>query len=351
AGAGDVRAATGGCVKALDLDDAQPFGVKLAGDAPHAHAARVFGDYQTRRDRTILGDDPVHKVLDLVEHARRDVGTVKVDGDGVLAEMEGDGVGVGHLHEGLRENVLPGVLLHEVEAAPGIYPALDLVLTGRIACQHVQHLAVLPRLHVHHLNAADDSGVVGLSAACGVEIGAGERNGGPVAGARALDDSRAELSRAGVVVVESLGHGASPGCCVLLSALLSRCSLRCQLHWRSAVKCSAGMEESPKRDRRGMKSLKGIAKLSRKVPAGLRGGECRLLAQEFIPGLRLRKRSREVYSRLWFVFSLSVDYAPATRPRGRMGILPHSGASPPRRRAGTLRRAPPSTLQGGRHTG
>jgi hypothetical protein len=113
------------------------------------------------------------------------------------------------LDEGLREDVLPRVLLQMIETARPINPSLDLrAHLRRRAFDDVPHDARL-----FFVNAFDDARraeracVARLAAASRVKRGAVERDGEASRPfVRDVEDARVELREMRVVIIEAFGH-------------------------------------------------------------------------------------------------------------------------------------------------
>ena len=118
---------------------------------------------------------------------------VEVDRGVEAAQVEGDGLGLGHLDERLREQVLAVVLLHVVAAAVRVDAAVDTLL-GEGTVEHVQD--VVPGLdHRDDQRVAERAGVPGLAAALGVEGGAVEDHRRAAIVLASLPHARVELEQ------------------------------------------------------------------------------------------------------------------------------------------------------------
>ena len=109
------------------------------------------------------------------------------------------------LLEHRREHVLPGVLLHVIEAAEPVDGALALHRPGIERPGEVVRDAVLFIGDIQHGHTGDGPGIEGLPPGGGIEGGAVEVDGAPVGGA--FHDARGELAQVGIGVIEAVGHG------------------------------------------------------------------------------------------------------------------------------------------------
>ena len=100
--------------------------------------------------------------------------------------------------------MLAVVLLHVVEAARAVHPAMDAVVGDR-RVEDVQDLALLLD-HRHDARAVEGARVPRLAAALGVERGAVEHHRRAVAVSSPGDDGGVELEPVRVVPVQALGH-------------------------------------------------------------------------------------------------------------------------------------------------
>src|SRR3990172_7210645 len=94
--------------------------------------------------------------------------------------MKSDGERFGGADEGLRENMLAGVLLHVIEAARPVDLALNFGgLDG--PRYHVQNrLVALADNHIFHWHTVDRAAIVRLAAGGGIEICLIENEGGVI---------------------------------------------------------------------------------------------------------------------------------------------------------------------------
>ncbi len=109
--------------------------------------------------------------------------------------------------EGLREEVLAGVLLQVIEASRPIDdPAHARANVGYCAREDVKHAFAFEVKALNDGRAVERAGVKGLTAARRVESGAVEDDGGaPVAGLGDADNLRVKFRQVRVVVVEAFG--------------------------------------------------------------------------------------------------------------------------------------------------
>ena len=115
AGAPRVRAAAGRPVVPLDLD--QPQEVLLRARVPAERVAiDLFAVDEVHADRPVGEDAVVGFDQDRLERAGSGFWPSQVDRRFLPAEVEADRGQLGAAHEGLRQDVLPGVLLEVVEA-------------------------------------------------------------------------------------------------------------------------------------------------------------------------------------------------------------------------------------------
>ena len=132
---------------------------------------------------------------------------VEVDSRVLAAEVEGDGRGLRHVHEGFRQQVLPVVLLHVVAAPVGVDPALH-AFRGERTVEDVEHVG--PVLdHRQHARVAERAGVPGLPAALGVEGRAVEHDGRPAVVLAPRQHDGVELQQVRILPVQPLGHAVS----------------------------------------------------------------------------------------------------------------------------------------------
>jgi hypothetical protein len=201
-----VRAAAGAEVEALDLDDAQLARARRV--LAEREARGLLGRQSVDADGAVLPDDFVGALDGALDALVRRVGQFDIYFRGVGRHAEAAGLRAEQLDESLRENVLPGVLLHVVEAARPIDAAAHLGPFGRgVALYDVEHALRLSVDALDDAGAAERAGVRRLPAAGRVEGRAVERDGrAAVVRARQGQDARVELGQVRVVVVEPFGH-------------------------------------------------------------------------------------------------------------------------------------------------
>ena len=125
--------------------------------------------------------------------------TGEVDRDQVAAHVEADVLpAVEPVHDA-GDDVLAGVLLHQVEASvPVDLPVHSSVQRSR---HRVDDRAV-PLLHVEDLRPAERAEITGLSAALGVEGRPVEHDRPVFPGRLAVEDGRGKFTQIGLVVIE-----------------------------------------------------------------------------------------------------------------------------------------------------
>ncbi len=123
AGALHVRSAAGLEIGAFDLDGAQDSAAVHFLAYPNLR--KLFRSAVSHGYGTIFEDHPVHGALCTLADCVGRLGTVEIDRGDFAAEMKRDGGQSEALLKNRGEEVLPGVLLHVVEAAVPIDAALD----------------------------------------------------------------------------------------------------------------------------------------------------------------------------------------------------------------------------------
>ena len=169
-----VRPAAGRQVKALDVHQPQ-LTVAPRWQLAQRQAGRRLARHLAGPHGPVLPHDLVGQLLGRAYLFNGQFDTIQVDGHALPAQVEANRLRLGHTNEGLRQDVLAGVLLHVVEAArPVDFARRHARRDGHV--EHVQHrfvaLAHDNVYHPRHLLALfQDAGVVGLPPRRGVEIG------------------------------------------------------------------------------------------------------------------------------------------------------------------------------------
>ncbi len=118
--------------------------------------------------------------------------------------MEAHRFRVGNLDERLRQNMLAGVVLHMVEAARPV----DLTAHGvgfQRFFEYVEHRMIgVTDDHIHDRDIIERSGIVGLAAAGGVEVGLIQNDRWQRLVLRALNDPRFKGCGVRIRIVQAL---------------------------------------------------------------------------------------------------------------------------------------------------
>ena len=167
AGGGHVGAAAGAGVRPGEGDDAH---LSLDGlFAPVLQMGQLLRGGVGDLDRVVLPDVPVGRRLQRPDLVLGEL-HVEVNGDHVGPHVEAHVVAAVHGVGQAGDDVFPGVVLHQVEAAGPV----DLPLHGAPLLQRggagVDHMA-LPLVDLQHLDPAQGAQVIGLAAPLGVEGG------------------------------------------------------------------------------------------------------------------------------------------------------------------------------------
>ena len=198
AGRADVGAAARAPVQTLDAHDAQrPRPVR-----PLPKGGGCGGLLEAQRHRPVLRHHRIGAGLGGHDLLGREGGDVEVQRGGVLSEMHAHGAGAVEVLQHRREKVLPGVLLHVIEAPRPVHFAAHPAIAQRGGQEVRDPLALVH--HVQDLGAAQPPRVVRLAAGRGIERGAIEVY--TAAGVGMVEHRRIEGREVGVVVVESLSH-------------------------------------------------------------------------------------------------------------------------------------------------
>ena len=157
AGAPRVRAAAGRDVPVRDLDDTDspPHLGRLA-QRKALHALLVD---PVPHDLAVLPHDPVQDPLEALDRTPIDVGEPHLDRAALLAQVGRERLRAELALERRREHVLPGVLLHVLEAAGPVDLRLEWRNAGDVLGQHVPDAPGLVELDVHDRRAADPPAV------------------------------------------------------------------------------------------------------------------------------------------------------------------------------------------------
>ena len=152
--------------------------------------------------RPVLGHDGIGTLLDLDELFGAERLRFEVERRAVLAEMHAHRGKPEKLGDHRREEMLPGVLLHVIEAAIPIDPSRD---SGRAEWGAEEMDDALAFVHhVQNRDVVDPTPVERLTTRSGIEGGAIEVDAGSFTAL--IDHIRIELAKVGVGVVQSLGH-------------------------------------------------------------------------------------------------------------------------------------------------
>ncbi len=198
-----MRTAAGRVVEAVDLDDPQE--AVLLGRAPQRDLADPLLGHEVGLDLAVLADDGVGPVLDPVEVGVGEGLQADLEGRNFGSHVEGQGLALEELPEGLGQDVLARVLLHVVEPRRPIDRAVNAAF-GNGALDDVEDGPVEIEDR-DNLGAAERALVPGLSARLGIEGRPVEDDGRTALVLAPLDDLGLELEKTGVVIIELLGLG------------------------------------------------------------------------------------------------------------------------------------------------
>ena len=119
-----MRSAAGLQVRSLNLDGAQnPLPLDFLA---HAQFRELLRGAVAHVDRPVVENHLIRGTLRAFQNLFRRFGTAQIDGADFAAEMERNGGPPESLLEHRREQVLPGVLLHVIEAAGPVDTALNI---------------------------------------------------------------------------------------------------------------------------------------------------------------------------------------------------------------------------------
>ena len=121
--------------------------------------------------------------------------------------MEADGPGLVQAVEGSRQDVLPGVLLHVIDAPGPVHAPVHARPRRQRLLHHVPDSLIVQVDDIDDLDAAEDARVERLPAGGRVERGAVEDDDGAAVDVVAVEDGGVELRAAGIGVVDAFGHG------------------------------------------------------------------------------------------------------------------------------------------------
>ena len=202
AGGADVSAAAGAAVQSLDGDDPQR---ALALGRPaqvQVRAGLLAGD----PDRAVLEDQLIGAHLGGHHLRRIERNRGHVDGGYLGAQMKANRLRLEQIDQHSRQQVLPAVLLHVIEAARPVDAASDFVASHRSGGDVRDPLVLLN--HFEDRDAGNHTQVVRLAARGGIESGLIEIEAAAVRAS--LNDAPPELSEVAVVVVQARGHALLP---------------------------------------------------------------------------------------------------------------------------------------------
>jgi len=193
-----MRAPTGATVETLDDHNPQ-FAFPARGFPQTLHRGRTL---EFHCDWPVLEDDgigaPFSFLYDSIIHHRG----LQIDSGTLRAEVEADGMQSEVLREHRREQVLPGVLLHMIEAPVPIENAIDRPIRHRSRHPMRDTFALVD--HLNNRDAPDRPGIERLPAGGGIKGRAIEVSGGAPAGC--LEDAGSKVAEVAIVVVEPFGH-------------------------------------------------------------------------------------------------------------------------------------------------
>ena len=124
AGGPDVGPATGRAVELGDLYDAH--GALVDQRLAQRQARQLVIGHKASRHGLVLKHHPVGQRLHGVQVAVYQRRLVQIDGGVQVREVEADGIGADMLQERRRQDVLAGVLLHQIKAPVPVDPPLHL---------------------------------------------------------------------------------------------------------------------------------------------------------------------------------------------------------------------------------
>ncbi len=108
-----------------------------------------------RRHRAIRHHHLVRQIFNRADLRLGQAAAIQVNRHALTAEVKADGVRVGDLHESLRQNVLPGVVLHVIEAPRPIDHAVYVVVR-HVTRQQMHYRPILfARRHIDHRHPVD----------------------------------------------------------------------------------------------------------------------------------------------------------------------------------------------------
>ena len=202
----NVDAAAAHPVPAFDFDDAKSPDLRWLSAQ---REPRGLGMIHLVDDHPVVfHDGGVGELLRALENVFPDRGSLQLDGGRVLAEMNRDGPQPARPEQGLGQDVLAGVLRHEITAPGCVHDPTDRplqrVARGRI---HHVHNVLFLLLHVNNAGTAEHAPVCRLASAAREEARAIKHHLMQRAVHPVTDDGGVELKEGGIMIEELFGHG------------------------------------------------------------------------------------------------------------------------------------------------
>ena len=200
-----VCATASGPVELVDLHNAHL--VAHRGGAAQWHFFSLCLCYPVGANRAVLPNDLVGVRLNRCQLRRRERRTVQVERVERITEMDAHRLQSQAAVERLREQMLPGMLLHMiVTPLPIDLPGNACRLLRQRVGQQMQYSAIRPGLHINDRGAVQVAGVMGLSAGRRIEGRPAQTDRRLTLVREPLGHLRDETGAVGVCVVESLVH-------------------------------------------------------------------------------------------------------------------------------------------------